>query len=140
MSKEIPVSRRNCRAYFKKGREFSDYAKIAMEGGAHDVAASNAIHASILFLDSLNIADLGVKSGSEHHSDTIALFRRVSIRHPNLRKEKDGVIRSFLLILEKKGAAEYMGEGMSKGGAESIIHNMEKIMRFVSTELEQRSY
>lgn len=140
MAREAAVDRSKCTDYFSKGKQYYGQAQIALENGATSVAASNALHAAILFIDALNIAELGLRSNSGSHTEAAALFKRVTIKDAQLAMEKDSIATIFLRILQQKNVAEYTEEDISKGDTEKIMHNVEKIMKFVKAELEGRKY
>lgn len=140
MAREEAVERSKCKDYFNKGKQYYEQAQIALENGSNSVAASNALHAAILFIDALNIADLGLRSNSGSHTEAASLFKRVMIKNAQLASEKDSIATIFLRILQQKSVAEYTEEEISKGETEKIMHNVEKIMKFVKAELEGREY
>lgn len=61
------------RNYLAKARAFLDAARI-FAGDAHDVAASNAVHAAITAADAISCARLGRRSRDTDHSKAVELL------------------------------------------------------------------
>lgn len=71
------------RARRRKSQEFLDIAEVALSGGLHDAAASNAVLAGIASADALCLGLLGRGSRGESHDEAVQLLKQVDERAAN---------------------------------------------------------
>ncbi|MFA5077805.1 MAG: hypothetical protein WC488_05265 [Candidatus Micrarchaeia archaeon] len=137
---EVRVDRGECRAYYRKAKEDKMAAEMLKEQGFYSQAFSLAIKAFILYLDALNIADLGIKSSSPNHKETIDTFSKVQVRDPVRAKTKEDVKREYLRFIGMKNAADYTGDEFREKDVDKLLKALENADFFIRRELSERGY
>lgn len=66
--KTVPVARSEARKYLGKAEQFLTEARAAFDGGRHDAAMLNAIHAAISGVDVVSVALGGRRSPRPPHA------------------------------------------------------------------------
>lgn len=137
---EVKVEKFECKTYYKKARGFLEGAEILLEKGYPTQAFSQALHAFILYLDALNIADLGVRSSSQNHMETLATYKKVQINEPQRAEKKKKIMNFFIRYIKEKNAVEYTDEEFSAGKVQEMLSAIKDVDAFVKKELEERGF
>ncbi|MBI5223955.1 HEPN domain-containing protein [Candidatus Micrarchaeota archaeon] len=134
MSRTKNVSREKYVNFIDKSEQFYDSMKDAVDRGNNDAAVAAAVHCAICYVDALTVLRLGKKSSAQNHIEAAILLKETKTSDES---EKSRVCVKLMELLELKTPAEYDDRKLSKAESESAVNSLEKIRKFIKTEIEK---
>ncbi len=136
MAGKIPtreVDHKQAALYWKKSQEFYDSMTDNYAGDRWNAAALSAIHCAISSADAILVAEAGLRSSSQKHSDlTVLLQQKVMF------KGTDDAAGHLRKILNQKNLVEYESRLFTRKEADEIVKHAERFFEWVKTKIVQK--
>ncbi len=131
MSKTVSVDKSKLNVYRKRFEECHRLAQQAFDSEQYVGCCILVVHAAISLADYCCIKVLGLRHAGSNHSDTLGLYSRLSIKHPEFKNS----IGRLGKIISLKNMAEYDDEVITQKDASSILKDLNRFKEFIDKAL-----
>lgn len=135
MTKQKFVPRHLYANYVKKAMQSYESMEMQFQRQYWDACVGSAVHATISIVDAIAVQQLGRRSSSQNHYETVLLLNEIKTSDENRKANLKADIAG---IMEMKTPAEYSEKMMSRADAERAMAKCKRIYSFIMEEIQKQ--